>query len=43
MIKFGFQSESIRATIKYETVKAFPLVEYADHKQIYILTQNTLS
>lgn len=32
--KFGFQSESNRTAIKYETVKAFPLVEYADRKQI---------
>jgi len=43
MIRFGFQSEYIKAAIKYEIVKAFPLVEYADRKQIYILTQKTLS
>jgi len=43
IIKFGFQSESIRAATKYETVKEFPLVECADRKQIYILTQKNLS
>jgi hypothetical protein len=43
IVKFGFQSESIRAAIKYETVKAFPLIECADRKQICILTQKNLS
>jgi len=43
VIKFDFQSESIRAAIKYGNVKAFPLVECADRKRIYVLTQKILS